>query len=234
MSISWDHGREVCLPWRELESWSQLAQIRVYHLGPGNILQELVYSENNDRNSLYYGDLHNLKIVLNPASSSSIAAVRHQDDGICIFFQGQCHNPSVTMAPNDRSVIRPKQWLHSNSTATWHHRRMAKWSGQSRKSSKGLEHRCYHGRKKTCSVSRVLSRSWTTSQRVLLFWEPMDPWWAKFPNVYWLNQGIIMHSRWFRLRYTTAGDPHNCGSRSRWRCGYQCDMERCTGTFCRR
>ena len=132
------------------------------------------------------------------------------------------------------SVVRPKRWLHSNSTATWAHRRMAKWSGQSRKSSKGFEHRCYHGPKQTCSVSRVLSRSWTTSQRALLFWEPMGPWWAKFPNIYRLNHGNLLHSRWFRLRYTIAWDPDNCGSRSRWWCGYQCDMERCTRTFCRR
>ena len=66
--------------------WSQISQIRIYHLGPGNILQEYAYSESREN-----GNPHTLKIVLNP--TSSIAAVRHQDDGICICYQGQFRNP---------------------------------------------------------------------------------------------------------------------------------------------
>jgi len=86
-SISWDEGKEVCaLRHRELELHIFLNhQIRLYHLGPGNILQEYAYSESGSNGS-YSGDLRNLNIVLDP--TSSIAAVRHQDDGISIFFQG--------------------------------------------------------------------------------------------------------------------------------------------------
>jgi len=71
---------------RELESSSQISQIRNYHLGPGNILQEYAYSESTNTNRLCYGELHKLNVVLDP--TSSIAAVRHQDEEICIFFQG--------------------------------------------------------------------------------------------------------------------------------------------------
>ena len=78
-SINWDDGKEVCIlrHW-ELESRSHITQIRLYHLGSGNILQEHTYSE-SEINSSYFGDLRNLNIVLD---------VRHQDDGISIFFQG--------------------------------------------------------------------------------------------------------------------------------------------------
>lgn len=64
-------------------------QIRLYYLGPGNVLHECAYSASRDKNGWYYGDLHTLKIVLDP--TSSIAAVRLEgyDDTICIYYQGQ-------------------------------------------------------------------------------------------------------------------------------------------------
>ena len=83
-SISWDGEKEVCfLRHREL-SCSQFTQIRIYHLGPGNILQEYVYSERKGRNSRHYGNLHTLKVVLDP--TSSFAAIRLQDSIICIYI----------------------------------------------------------------------------------------------------------------------------------------------------
>ena len=92
-SISWDNGKEVCLLRHSvLQSWSHILQIRLYHLGSGNILQEYAYSE-SEKNGSYSGDLRNLNIVLDP--TSSIAAVRHQDDGISIFFQGQYRSSSL-------------------------------------------------------------------------------------------------------------------------------------------
>jgi len=85
-SISWDDGKEVrFLRHREL-SWSQFTQIRIYYLGPGNILQEYAYSESKGRNSWHCGNLHTLKIILDPFSS--IAAIRLQD-AICVYYQGQ-------------------------------------------------------------------------------------------------------------------------------------------------
>jgi len=87
-SISWDDGREVCfLRYPELEPWSEFTQIRIYHLGPGNILEEYAYSERKGRKSWHYGQLHTLKIVLDP--TSSIAAIRLEDDIICVYYQGQ-------------------------------------------------------------------------------------------------------------------------------------------------
>jgi len=92
-SISWDDGKEVCLLWHwEFEFWSQFSQIWLYHPRPGNILQEYAYSESKSRKNCHYGNLHALKMALN--ATSSIAVVRHQDDVIWIFFQGQCHTPS--------------------------------------------------------------------------------------------------------------------------------------------
>ncbi|KIM47268.1 hypothetical protein M413DRAFT_440729 [Hebeloma cylindrosporum] len=87
-SISWDDGKEI----------------RIYHLGPGNILQEYAYSESKGRNSWHYGDLHKLGLVLDP--TSSIAAVRHRDDGISLFFQD----------PNDGLIRALRQ---SGPTGQW-------------------------------------------------------------------------------------------------------------------
>ena len=92
-SIMWDDGKEVCFLWHwQLRFSSQITQIRNYYLGPRNILHEYAYLACKDKNSWYYGDLHRLDIVLDP--TSSITAIPHQDNGIFIFFQGQCHNPS--------------------------------------------------------------------------------------------------------------------------------------------
>ena len=81
------HVRIISGVFYVIENWNrQITQIRHYHPGPGNILQEYAYSESANRNRLCYVELHKLNIVLDP--TSSIAAVRDQDDGICVFFQG--------------------------------------------------------------------------------------------------------------------------------------------------
>ena len=162
----------------------------------------------------------------------------------------------LTGPSNNCFVVRPKQWLHLHSKATWRHRRMEKWFERNRKGSEGLEHRCYHGRQRTCSISSVLSRSWATSQRALSwpfcepmalsswpfcesrtlsswpFCEPIDPWWASSCVISRHKQAHPSHFRWLQSRGTAVGNPHNCRSRPWWRCEYKCDMERCTGTCC--
>ena len=64
-------------------------QIRLYYLGPSNVLYEYAYSASKDINSWYYGNLHMLKIVLD--STSSIAAIRLEDDDdtTYIYYQSQ-------------------------------------------------------------------------------------------------------------------------------------------------
>jgi len=63
---------------------SQIIQIRIYHLGPGNVLQEYAYS---DSEGWQYGNLHNLKIVLDP--TSSLAAIRHLNGCKDVYYQGE-------------------------------------------------------------------------------------------------------------------------------------------------
>ena len=79
--------RYVCCDRESQGLFKSAAQIRLYYLGPGNVLHEYAYSASKDKNSLYYGNLHTLKIVLDP--TSSIAAIRFEDDIICIYYQGQ-------------------------------------------------------------------------------------------------------------------------------------------------
>ena len=87
-SISWDDGKEVCLlRHRELESFSnEIAQIRLYYLGPGNVLHEYAHSVSKGKNSWYYGDL---EIVLSPTSNIAAIRLEDDDDTICIYYQGQ-------------------------------------------------------------------------------------------------------------------------------------------------
>jgi len=66
-------------------SWDGWKEIRIYHLGPGNVLQEYAYSASKDRNSWHYGQLHDLKIVLDP--TSTVAAVRSQAGMIWVQYQ---------------------------------------------------------------------------------------------------------------------------------------------------
>ncbi|KAF8801587.1 hypothetical protein BYT27DRAFT_7198157 [Phlegmacium glaucopus] len=68
-SISWDDGKEI----------------RNYHLGPGNVLQESAYSESNGRKIWYQGYIHDLKIVLDP--TSSLAAIRYRTGNIRVYYQ---------------------------------------------------------------------------------------------------------------------------------------------------
>ena len=63
---------------------STYTQIRLYYLGPRNFLHEFAYSASKN---WYYGNLHTLNIVLH--ATSSIAAIRHNDDTTCIYYQGQ-------------------------------------------------------------------------------------------------------------------------------------------------
>jgi hypothetical protein len=65
-SISWDNGKEI----------------RIYHLGPGNVLQDYIYSSRDK--GWHYGNLKNRNVVLNP--SSSIAVVRYRQH-LNLFYQ---------------------------------------------------------------------------------------------------------------------------------------------------
>jgi len=63
--------------------------MRIYHLGHRNVLQEYAYSTER-KIGWHWGNLHKLKIVLDP--TSSITAV--WDDGLIhVFYQGRCHDP---------------------------------------------------------------------------------------------------------------------------------------------
>ena len=98
--------RCACYEHRELKSLSHITQIRIYYRGPENILQEYAYSESKDRNSWYYGNLHKLNIALDP--TSNVVAVRHQDYGVRVFFQGQCpFAATANVLLNDHFMIRP-------------------------------------------------------------------------------------------------------------------------------
>jgi hypothetical protein len=88
-SISWDDGKEI----------------RMYHLGPGNILQEYAYSSSKDRHNWRHGGLHDLNIVLDPASS--LAAIRSPGGDISVYYQD----------PND-DVIRAL--FQPTSTTQWY------------------------------------------------------------------------------------------------------------------
>ena len=84
--ISLDNGKEVRhLQYPDFRSWSQITQIRIYRLGPGNILHEYIYSS-KDGNSWHCAAFHNLKIVLEP--TSSITAVLIQEYAIGIYYIG--------------------------------------------------------------------------------------------------------------------------------------------------
>jgi len=69
-TLSWDHGKEI----------------RVYHIGPENILQESVYSERKTTNKWYSGDLHKLQVVLPP--KPRIAAIQWHEE-IRLYYQDQ-------------------------------------------------------------------------------------------------------------------------------------------------
>ncbi|KIM47250.1 hypothetical protein M413DRAFT_7795 [Hebeloma cylindrosporum] len=68
-SIGWECGREI----------------RIYYLGPTNVLREYAYSASKSGNSWYNGSLQDLNIVLAP--DSNVAAVRPMDGFICIYYQ---------------------------------------------------------------------------------------------------------------------------------------------------
>lgn len=67
-TLSWDNGKEI----------------RVYHLGLGNILWEHAYSGSRGLNGWYHGDIHDLNIALAP--TSSVAVIRWGDQ-IHIYYQ---------------------------------------------------------------------------------------------------------------------------------------------------
>jgi hypothetical protein len=69
-------------PWASID-WDAGSEIRIYHLGPRNILSEFAYSVHT--NSWNRGNLHELEISLDPASS--LAAIRREDEIICIYYQ---------------------------------------------------------------------------------------------------------------------------------------------------
>ena len=66
--------------------------MRLYYLGDGNVLHEayLMSSHAQKKCVWHLGDLHKLKIVLDP--TSSIAAFR-DGSSISVFYQGRCHDP---------------------------------------------------------------------------------------------------------------------------------------------
>jgi len=60
-------------------------ELRIYHLGPRNILQEHVYSTGNRNDGWYQGALHNLGIVLKP--DSALAAIEMLGNNIRVYYQ---------------------------------------------------------------------------------------------------------------------------------------------------
>ena len=61
----------------------------MYYLGPRDVLREYAYSASKGKNSWYYGNLHMLKVVLDPTSSIAAIRLEDDDDTICIYYQGQ-------------------------------------------------------------------------------------------------------------------------------------------------
>ncbi|KIM47269.1 hypothetical protein M413DRAFT_271918 [Hebeloma cylindrosporum] len=59
-------------------------EIRIYSLGPGNILQEYTYSSKNGSSWCFSG-LQNLKIILDP--TSTLAVIRAADNYIIVYYQ---------------------------------------------------------------------------------------------------------------------------------------------------
>jgi len=66
-------------------SWDGGKELRIYHLGPGNILQDYGYSANGKNNGWFQGQLHKLGIALRP--DSGLAAIRLSNDNIRIYYQ---------------------------------------------------------------------------------------------------------------------------------------------------
>lgn len=60
-------------------------QIRIYHLGLGDILWEHAYSAGMGLNGWYHGDIHDLDVTVAP--TSCVAAIRWGDQ-IRIYYQG--------------------------------------------------------------------------------------------------------------------------------------------------
>jgi len=60
-------------------------ELRIYHLGPRNILQEHVYSADSRNGGWYQGTLHKLGIILTP--DSALAAVELPGNDIRLYYQ---------------------------------------------------------------------------------------------------------------------------------------------------
>lgn len=65
-------------------------QIRVYYLGPGNILNEDAYSAGGKNKGWNKGDLHKLGIVLKADSALAAIQLEAGADDIRIYYQGLC------------------------------------------------------------------------------------------------------------------------------------------------
>lgn len=86
-------------------SWDDGKEIRLYHLGPHNVLQDFVYSEREMTTKWQPGDLEKLQIVLD--SNSSIAAIQWHDE-IRLYYQDQ--NSDVVRELRKASPAAP--WAH--------------------------------------------------------------------------------------------------------------------------
>jgi len=65
-----------------------LNQLRIYHLGPKNILQDHVYFASSRNSGWYQGTLHKLGIIL--TSDSALAAIEMLGNEIRVYYQGWC------------------------------------------------------------------------------------------------------------------------------------------------
>jgi hypothetical protein len=103
-TLSWDNGKEL----------------RVYHLGPGNVLQESVYSERETMSKWNFSDLHKLQVVLSP--KSSLAAIQWHEE-IRLYYQdrrsGIIHElrKASPVASWAQSTINLKSVKHSSLAA---------------------------------------------------------------------------------------------------------------------
>ena len=62
-------------------------QLRIYHLGPGNVLQDYAYSVGSGKGGWSQGKLHKLGIVLNPGSA--LSAIRMDRYFLRIYYQSE-------------------------------------------------------------------------------------------------------------------------------------------------
>ena len=62
-------------------------QLRIYHLGPGNVLQDYSHSVGSGKGGWSQGKLHKLGIVLNPGSA--LSAIRMDRYFLRIYYQSK-------------------------------------------------------------------------------------------------------------------------------------------------